>query len=176
MSSLEEFETSENLASHADPHFDMAVKPDAIGYAKRRRLADIVQQNPHRQRRRRSFDAVEHHQGVGPDVALGMKLGWLFDSFHRRDLRQDFSEQTARIEQFKAISCAAFQQNAKQLVPHTFGRDPANGRRQLTDGCKSQRLDSEAQARRKAHCPNEAQVVFLKAQFWIADGADHSIA
>jgi hypothetical protein len=43
-------------------------------------------------------------------------------------------------------------------------------------GLHGGRVDPESQARRKAHGPQHPEMVFMKPDLGIADGADHSIA
>ena len=50
---------------------------------------------------------VEQQQGVYEYVTFGMILRRLLDPFHVRDLRQDFAQQAAGIEQFERSSSRA---------------------------------------------------------------------
>ncbi len=150
----------------------MAVESDAIGHAKRARLADIVQQNAQRQRRRWRSQAFQHDQRVRPDVALGMKLRRLRHAFHRGHFRQDVGQQSGSVQQFEPAPRAAFGQDANQFVANPFGRNAQNLGVQLLDGGQGSGFDFETEARRETHGAEHPQMVFFKALLRIADGAD----
>ncbi len=165
-------------ACHASiRHFERLARPraDAVGYGKGRRLADIVKQDAHGQRRCGVIETVEHHECVGPDVALGMKLRWLLDALHGRDFGQDLLKQTTRIEQLEARACAAFRQDTDQFVTYTFRRYPEYEGREASHGGEGFALDVEAEPRGESHGADEPEVVFLKPDHGIADRADHMI-
>ncbi len=81
---------------HAD--FRMAIETDAVPgggrRAKRGGFADIVQEYaPGECRGDSGGQAREHQAGMNPDVALGMILGGLRDTFHGGDFGQELQEQ-----------------------------------------------------------------------------------
>src|SRR5882724_6464559 len=99
----------------------MPVETDPVGYPKRSWLADIVQQRAPSQSRRASCTKIFHQQHrVHKDVALGMKLWWLFDAFHLRDLRQYFFQQPTFVEQLESSSRAPFSKHLGQFFAHTL--------------------------------------------------------
>ena len=65
----------------------------------------------------------------------------------------------------------ALGQHLGQLVAHALAADLVDQRRKLLDRRKRQRLDRILKARRKAHRPQHAQLVFLEAALCIADCA-----
>src|SRR6185437_10603763 len=73
----------------------VAIEADAVGGAAEGwRLAHIMKEDAEGQGRRdRMRQGVDHHQGVDPDVALGVVLGRLLDPLHARDFGQDRIEQ-----------------------------------------------------------------------------------
>src|SRR5271157_2422576 len=80
---------------HAD--FDVAIKADTItsdgGRAKRGGLANVVEENTPSQRGGNpGGEAIEHQTGMNPNVALGMILRRLRNTFHCGDFRQELQE------------------------------------------------------------------------------------
>src|ERR1700733_1252857 len=72
-----------------DVHLHMIIETDSIGrYAERGRLSNVVEQRtPSERWGTRLRQILQQQQSMNEDVALGMKLGRLLDSFHPRDFR-----------------------------------------------------------------------------------------
>src|ERR1700746_4074021 len=96
------------------------------------------------------------------DVPFGMKLWRLLHAFHGFDLRENFMEEASLIEQQKSLARLALSQHFCKLIAHTLARHLVDLRRQLLDGRKCLRLDLVAEARRKTHSAQHAQVIFGK--------------
>ena len=78
------------------PGLDVAVEADAVagtegmGRLEGGRFTDVVEQHaPGEGRRGAGRQVIEQHEGMDPDVALGMVLGRLLDAAHSFDLWQD---------------------------------------------------------------------------------------
>ena len=57
------------------------------------------------------------------DIALGMKLRRLFAAFHRLELGQNLSHQTAGVEQVPAACAMGREENPHQLFPNSLRAD-----------------------------------------------------
>ena len=79
---------------------NMVVETDAVRRdAKCRWLTDIMQERaPGEGERAARRELLEQEQRMDPDIALGMELRRLRDTFHARDFGQDFGEQASFIE------------------------------------------------------------------------------
>ena len=132
---------------HLDALLHVAVEPDALGDAKSRRLADIVQQRAQRQRRARIPQLFKQQQRVDPHVPFGVIFRWLRHSLHGRHLGQDVGKQSGLIQQLEAAARPAFRQNADQLVANPLRGDFEN---QVDAGAESRakcRLQSDSSSR-----------------------------
>ena len=61
---------------------------------------------------------------MGEDVAFGMELRRLLDSFHGGDFGQDLGQEGGRIEQFESAAGAAFGEHLGQFFAHALRRRP----------------------------------------------------
>ncbi len=93
-----EAQARQDPPGHFHSGLDMTVEADALVDAKGRRLADVVKQHAPGQLRGRRAQTFEHQQGVDPDVAFRVELGWLRDSFQRCDLGQRLVQQAGLVE------------------------------------------------------------------------------
>ena len=157
----------------------MAVEADAIarlrgiGRLKRGGLANIVQQHAPGERgggARRKM--VEQHQGVGPDIALGMVLRGLLHALHARDLGQDLYEQAGAIKQLEGAPGVAFGEHAGQLVADALVRDLCELARMSRHGGHGRGFDLEAEPGGEADAAQHAQLVLGEAEIGGADGAE----
>ncbi len=110
---IRESEPSANLLRHPRSYFDVLVKPNAtVGTHWRREgggLADVVEQNaPGQSERASGGKAFEHDECVDPDVAFGMELRRLLDTFHLRNFGQQLREQARLVEQLEPAARGAF--------------------------------------------------------------------
>ena len=152
----------------------MPVKADAVCHAKCGRLANIVQQYAHGERRRCVAELLQHQQGMRPHIALGMILRRLFDALHGRHFGQDIRQHPGGVQQLEAVARSTLRENAHQFIAHALGRHFQNQFVIPADGRESYRLDLKLQPRSKANGAQQAQVVFAEPGFRIADGADHA--
>src|SRR6185437_5486369 len=152
----------------------MLIETDAVWrHAKRRRLANIVQQHSPSQRLRRAFfQPFEQQQSVHPNVPFGMKLRRLSHALHRRDFGQYLRQQTGAVQQFETAARASFREHFVQLVANALAAHLMNVRGQLANGQQRVRLNLVSQPRGEADCAHHAQLVFAKAQMWLANGAN----
>ena len=165
-----------DVLRHGDADFHVIVEADAVRrHAKRRRLADIVQQRAPAERRRRvGRQHFQQQQRVHPDVALGMELRRLLDALHLLDFRQDFVQQAGFVQQLEGAARVAFGEHLGELVADAFAADLRDLRRQLLDGAHGVRVDLVAEAGGEAHRAQHAQLVFREALLRRADGADNA--
>src|SRR6201993_5471066 len=103
-----------------------------------------------------------------------MKLRWLFDAFHARDLRQDFGEQFGFVEKLEAAASGAFGEDFGKLVADAFGGNLEDIGRELRDGDERAAFDRIAESRGESHGANHAQLVFAEPILGISDGANDS--
>src|SRR6185437_14865922 len=103
----------------------VAIEADAIGgAAEGGGLADIVQEHAQRQGRRdRMRQGLDHHQGVDPDVALGVVLRRLLHALHARHLGQYGAQQAGRVQELEAAPGAALGQHLEHLVANPLVAD-----------------------------------------------------
>src|SRR5215469_13767507 len=73
---------------HPDAHVDVIIKANAVRRPPEGgRFSNIMKQrSPCQSDRARARQLFEQQKRVHEDVALGMKLWWLLNPFHRRDL------------------------------------------------------------------------------------------
>ncbi len=156
---------------HANADLDMAIEADAVGRAAEGgRLADVVQQrSPGEGCGASGGQLSEQHQGVGPDVSLRMILRRLLDAAHAGHFRQNFRQKAGRVQQLKGAAGGAFGQHAGQLVAHALAAHLFDSGGHEAGGLKRARLDLKTEPGRKAHRPQHAQLVFLKAPCRFAD-------
>ena len=123
-----------------DAHLDVPIETDAIGrHAKGRRLTHIVQQRAPRQRgRARMGQVFQQQQRMHKHIAFRMELRRLLNAFHRRNLGQDFFEQTGLIEQEKSAPGMAFGEHLGEFIANALARDHMNFGSQALD--RGQRL------------------------------------
>src|ERR1700674_1363688 len=154
----------------------MAIESDAIrSHAEFRRLADIMQQrSPGEGHRARIRQVVEKKQRVYKHVAFGMKLGRLLNSLHRRNLRQNWFQQTAFIQQEKSAPGVPFRQHARQFVANPLARHDLDLLSQFLCGRKCSWLNRVLEPRRESDCAQHAQLVFSETLLSIPDGTDDS--
>ena len=115
--------------------------------------------------------ARQQQQGVHEDVALGMKLRGLLDALHARDLRQQFAQQAAFVQQQEGAARLSFGQHLGQLVANPLAGDLVDLRREAADGFHGRGVDGVSEARGKAHGAQHAQLVLGEALLRRADGA-----
>ena len=169
-------QASADFRSHLNAHFHVAVKTDSIrGDAERRRLADIVEQGaPGQSRRASCLKFFQQEQRVHKNVALGVKLGRLLDSLHRRNFRQHLAQQAALVEQFERAPGASLGEHLGQFFAYALARDLMDLRSSRRDRTERCFVDFVVESRRESHRPQHAQFVFGKALLRIANGANDS--
>ena len=135
VSSLEKRKRRQISAADGHAHLHVPVEADAIGHAKCRRLAHVVQQRaPGQGERAARLQLLQQQQRVHPHVAFGMELRRLFDALHAHDFGQHLDQQIGLVEQFKGPSRAALGQHLGQLVAHPLAADGVDARGQAADG------------------------------------------
>ncbi len=169
-----ETQPGQDAVRQADAFFHVPIEADALGHAKRRRLAHVVQQRSQCQRHGRLLHLLQQQQGVRPHVAFGMVFGRLSHSLHGRHFGQDVAQQVALFQQLEAAPRAAFGQDVHQFVAHALGRHRPDERVVRADGRHCRRLNREAQARGKPHGPQQPQMVLAKSEAGVADGSHHA--
>ena len=174
--SLEKPQPREDAVRQPDAFLHMPVEADAVGHPERRRLADVVQQRAGGQRHRGIAQLFEQQQRVRPHVAFRMEFRRLRDALHGHYLGQDVAQQSGLVQKLEAAPCAAFRQDARQLVADTFGRNFHDQAVQPLQRRHGGGFDLEAQPGRESHGADQAQVVFLETLVRVADGAHHAAA
>ena len=127
------------------------------------RLGYIVQQRRPAQRPLRR-DILQHRQRVLPYIAVvvGVALG---KAHHRQQLRQHHADCPDIFPQHRRGVFSAEQ--LFQLLPHPLRRDAPQHGSAVPQRRRRRRFDRQAQRRRKAQPPQNAQAVFGKAAFRI---------
>ena len=123
-----EAESPADLSANRHAHFDVTVETNAIGsHAESRRLAHIVKQRAPRQRHRgAALKLLQQHEGMNPDIALGMELRRLRHAFHPGDLGQHLDEKIGFIQQFEGAARLAFGQHLGEFIAHALAADRVN--------------------------------------------------
>ncbi len=102
-----------------------------------------------------------------------MILRRLLYPMHAIDFRQHLAQQPAGVEQFERTADVAFSEHLSKLVPNALPADLPNQRGEALNCGKGSWLDHILKARCETHRAQHPQLVFLKAAFRIANGADH---
>jgi hypothetical protein len=101
-----------------------------------------------------------------------MELRRLLDALHPSDFGKHFSEEAGFIQKFKGSARMAFNEHFGQLVAHSLAADGSGFGSQAAHGGSRCGVQLEAEAGSEAHGAQHAQMVFFKAQFGLADGAN----
>ena len=109
---------------------------------------------------------------MDPDVAFGMELRRLLDTFHALDFQKQFVQQATLVEQLETAASPAFGEDADEFVAHAFRRNAMDLRRKFPNRSKRTRLDGEAEARGEADGAQHPQVILFKAAVGRTDGTD----
>jgi hypothetical protein len=137
------------------------------------RLPDVVQQcPPGKTRIGARWQALEHPQGVFPDIPLGVENRRLADALEGRHLREGLGDQAALGEEFHAAARPAAHQDPTDFIPDPLGADPPDGGYLTPDGREGCLFDHEVERSRKADRPEHPQVIFSEALLRIADRPD----
>ncbi len=83
-------------------------------------------------------------------------------------------EQIGFVEQFEGATGTAFGQHLCQLFADALTAHGVDESGKLANCGERDRFDVEAEAGGEANCAEKAELVFLKAPFGIADGANHA--
>jgi hypothetical protein len=152
----------------------MTVEADAVGgLAKGGRLAYIVEQGaPGEGDGAAGLELVEEHEGVGEDVALGVVLRGLLDALHAGDCGEDLGEEAGGVEELEGAAGMTFGEHAGELVADALAADGGGFWGESLDGRGGGGVDIELEAGSEADAAQHAEVVFFKAEFGAADGAD----
>src|SRR5207248_383579 len=121
-------QTMADFLCHFHTNVDMAIEADAIrSNAKGRRLANVMQQGAPSQGCGAGMGkSVEQQKCVNKNIALGMKLRRLLDSFHRLDLGKNFVQKPSFIKQKESLPCMAFDEHFCKLVANPLARNLVN--------------------------------------------------
>lgn len=166
-----------DVIRHADADIDVTVETDAVagfrGRAEGGRFADIVEKDaPGKRRRDASWETLEHEKGVGPDVAFGMELRRLSDTFHGGDFREKFGQEVELIEKFESAAGGAFGKELGEFLADAFRRNNMDCSRVHADGGEGFGFDGVVEACSKAHGAEHPEFVFSETARRFADRAN----
>ena len=175
-------QAGEDCASHVRTNAGMTFEAPALGAIAQGgvvgggRFADIVQQNGQSEAQRGAGrERIEHEAGMGEDIALGMKFRRLFHADHGGDFGENFAEQAGIVQQLEGgAGLLGFGQQAEEFIADAFGADAVDLRGQRRNSRTGGGVEGKIERSGEAHRAQQAQVVFLKAGGWIADGADEA--
>src|SRR5271166_5666523 len=138
-----EAETLTDFLRHLDSDLDVAVETDAVGSnAKSCGLTDIVQQSAPSQGWWTGMGQVfQEQQSMHEDIPFGMEFRRLLNTFHGRNLGQDFSEQASFVEQEKGAAGVAFGEHSGEFIANALARNHVNFRSEALNGCECLGLD-----------------------------------
>jgi hypothetical protein len=139
-------QAAENIDGHAGAEFSVAVEPDAVGDAERRRLGDVVEEDAPGEGYGRLHEAFEHEECVHPNVAFRMIFRRLLDAVHVVDFRQELGEETESVKELEAIAGSAFGENARKFVADALDRHGADEAGGFADGGCRGGVELEAEA------------------------------
>jgi hypothetical protein len=169
-----EAESAADFRSHGDADFNVAVEADAVGGATEGgRLADVVEESsPGQGDGAVGLQLIEKKKGVGEDVAFGVVLRGLFNTFHAGDFGEDLRKERGFIEEFEGAAGAAFGEHPGELVTDAFAADGVDAGSEGANGICGRGMEFEAEAGGETDGAEHAEVVFLKTLLGTADGAD----
>ena len=174
-----EAQAREKIFRDAGAGLGMAVEADAIagpGGVRRlegRGLADIVEQHaPGEGGGCAGGKVIEQHEGVDPDVALGVELRGLLDAVHAGDFGQDLLEQPGLVEELKGAAGMAFSEHARQLGLDALAGDLSDFSGVRADGGEGLGLECKLKPGGEADGTQHAQLVLSEAKVRRAGGAD----
>ena len=116
----------------------------------------------------------EHPQGMLPDIPFGMEDRGLVDPFEGQDLGQDLCKEAAIGQEFHPLPCPAARQYPIELLPDTFGADPADGGRLSPDSGQGRRVEYKSKRSGKADCPQHPQMILGETLVRVADRPDEA--
>ena len=174
-----EAEAAAETIGHADADLDVAIEADAVtrlgGGAEGGGLADVVEQDaPGKSGRNSGGKAFEHEEGVDPDVALGMELLGLRNSFQSADFRENFGEQTKLVKEFKSAASGTFGKKFGEFFANALSRDNVNFACVFANGREGCGVDGITKARGEADSTEHAELIFHEAARGLPDRADDS--
>ena len=113
----------------------MAIEADAVvGFGgvwrlKGGGLADVVEEHaPGERGGGGGGQVIEEHEGVDPNVALGVVLGGLLDALHAGELGEDLGEEPGGVEELEGAARVAFGEHAGEFFANALLRDQLNFR------------------------------------------------
>jgi len=174
-----EAEAAANVIRHADTDIDVAIETNAVagfrGRAEGGRFANIVEKNaPGERGRDANWETVKHEEGVEPDVAFGMELRRLSDTFHGGDFGEKFGQEAEFIEKFEGSAGGAFGEELGEFLADAFRGNNMDCSRVHSDGGEGFRLDGVVEACSETHGAEHPEFVFGETPRRFADGADDS--
>src|SRR5579859_4841260 len=107
-----------------------------------------------------------------PHVAFRVELRRLRHAPHRGHFGKKVIEEGAGVQQFKAAARATLSEDAHQFVAHALSGNGADEGVVAADSLEGGGLDLEPEAGGEGNGAQEAEVVFAKTDFRVADGAD----
>ena len=176
---VRESEATGDFGGDSDADLDVAVEADAVaGFggvdgAEGGGLADVMEERaPGEGHGAAGLKLGEEHEGVGPDVALGVILGGLLDALEAGDFREDLGEEAGFVEELEGAASMALCQHAGEFVADTLAADGLDFGGLGSDGGVGGGVEGEAEACGEANGAEHAKVVFFEAASGGADGAE----
>ncbi len=139
----------------------MIVETNAVpclgGGLVRRWLADVMEKDTPRQRWGRVFgEPLEHQARVNPYISFGMKLGRLFNAFHRPDFGKDLLEEPGLIQQFERLPGRALGKHFCEFFAEALRRNLVDLGDVAANRPKRCGFDFESKARGESHRAHHA--------------------
>ena len=111
-----------------------------------------------------------------PEVAFWLNRLALEKSAHLDQGRKNGGDQADIERQIHGFCTILVHQHSPQFLRDPLGRDDANLTRHRPQRVQSLRLDLEVESRRKAHRPQEPQLVLAKTVRRVSDGTHNMVA
>ena len=109
---------------------------------------------------------------MNPDIALGMELRRLRNSFHGSYFGEHLVEQAKLVEEFKGTASGTFGKEFGEFFANALGRDNINFACVLADGVEGGVFNSVTEAGGEAHGTEHAEFVFGETARRLANGAN----
>jgi hypothetical protein len=117
-------------------------------------------------------EVFEEQEGVRPDVAFGVELGGLRDTFEAAGLGEELGEEAGGVEELEGLAGAAFGEHFGDLGLDALGADLVDGGGELLDGGEGVGVEGEVEAGGEAEGSEHAELVFGEAEDGVSDGAE----
>ena len=109
-----------------------------------------------------------------PDVAFGMKLRGLLDTFHARDFGKGLGEQAGLVKKLKSTAGMAFRKHLGKFVADALTANCFGFGCETVDGGGRHGIDLEVEAGGEANGAEHSKMIFFKALGGLADGANET--